>query len=195
MAIIINLFGASLRYWVCELPQEKFHALEKSRTNQQEDWTNLFFDLDWLAQFGFAHWSDFAIMEEQNGMLCLPKCSIEIKKGRKMLEKFSADKLIHSASLFELHRTRAQKLTVAPHEGHIRFILIQTEIGLVGKFKVDQESILIDELEFVLTDLAYLNAPRLLTSILHRGEKLIKTDEDTVVSGYRVVFMADSHDS
>ena len=112
-----------------------------------------------------------------------------------MLEKFSADKLIHSASLFELHRTRAQKLTVAPHEGHIRFILIQTEIGLVGKFKVDQESILIDELEFVLTDLAYLNAPRLLTSILHRGEKLIKTDEDTVVSGYRVVFMADSHDS
>lgn len=195
MAIIINLFGSSLRYWVCELPQEKFHALEKSRTNQQEDWTNLFFDLDWLAQFGFRHWSDFAILEEQCGMLCLPKCSVEIKKGRKMLEKFSADKLIHATSLFELHRTRAQALTVAPHEGHIRFILIQTEIGLVGKFKLDQESLLIDDLEFVLTDLAYPDAPRLLTSILHRGEKLIKTGEDTVVSGYRVVFMADSRDS
>ena len=174
---------------MCQLPEEIVYSLIKNRATEEEDWTNLFFDLDWLEQFGFAHWSDFAIMEEQSGLLCLSKSSIEIKKGRKLLEKFSADQLTQSTSLFDLYRTRSQTLTLSPTLAHIRFVLFQTEIGLAGKFKLDEEFLRMDDLEFVLTDLAFPNAPRLLTSILYQGQTLNKTSDDTVVSGFRVVFI------
>ncbi len=189
MKTIINLFGTSIRYWVCEMPREQFLYLDELRERRKEHWVNLFFDLDWLSQLGLSHWSDWAIQKEKTGLLCLPKSLIEIRKGRRMLEKFSAQKLINSDSLFELYRTREHTISQSSSNEFVRFILMQTEIGLVGKFKIDRETLRMDELEFELTRLENPEASCLLTSIYLNGNELVRSDDDTLVINSQIYFL------
>ena len=188
MKVIINLFGTAIRFWVCEMPRAEFVYWDELRAAHEEQWTNLFFDLDWLSQLGLSHWSDLAVQPEELGMVCTPRSSIEIRKGRKILEKFSPHQFVDRDSLFDLYRTKLTQYQIESDTESIRFILMQAETGYVGKLSIDAESIRMDELEFELTQLPDPTTPILLTGIRLNNEALVLSQEDTVVIKSQVYF-------
>jgi hypothetical protein len=181
MSMLINLFGTAVRYWLCELPREEFRMLNELRVKHGEEWTNLFFDLDWLSQIGRSHWSELAIQPEKTGLVCHTKSLIEIRRGRRILEKFTADKLCHPDSLFDLYPTTVKRLALNQTHEFVPFLLMQAETGFIGKLRIDSEFIRMDELDFQLTQLPDPNTPMLLTEIKYKGTELEFLPGDTVV--------------
>jgi hypothetical protein len=52
----VNLFGIGIRYWICDIPNDTFAAMDDTRTKLEANWDTVLFDTDFLMSFGILHW-------------------------------------------------------------------------------------------------------------------------------------------
>lgn len=80
MAIIVNLFGEGIRYWICDIPTDKFQEMEQLKTEQNEEWEQSLYDLSFLKNFGYLHWSELASRGEFKLFLLNKKTELNSKE-------------------------------------------------------------------------------------------------------------------
>ncbi|MFN5911195.1 MAG: hypothetical protein ACK45H_07680 [Bacteroidota bacterium] len=181
---IINLFGEGIRYWICDLEDPLWEPLTHYKMTHQINWNDLLVDLSLLKKFGILHWSELAVEQERSGLLINATNRIEIKKGSRTLERLYADELMHSKTLFPKFRTALREFKTDIQRNPI---IVQFETGLVAKFRIDEDGLLIDNLNFCLERPFPGQPETVFTTLEYKGSKLRKEREDTVVRGFQVL--------
>lgn len=183
--IYINLFGTGIRFWLCEIETSVYEKMLHYQQRDNNHWENLFFDFDFLAHFGYKHWSEFSSEKEQVGLLLDPINKIEIKQAQRIISRFKASELTGIDTLFQLHETKMNTLTLSPNKGYKQFTLVQFEKGLIGKFKLQTDSFQVEDLKY---ELLQLDSFQLLFNIDYQGNLLRKTKDDSVFISSRVIW-------
>lgn len=178
----INLIGNSLRVWQCivtdKLFQDMNHAAQKFNMNLNE----LIFDLDFLENFGFKHWSEIGNSKEFNFFDLSKRNSIEIKHGKKKILKINSIELVQENLLFPIYNTNYSELIFQKEKSddHL-IILFQKEIGLYGKIEFKISNFDINSLSFELVNNLNFFEGSMLQYLNYEGEILINKLEDTLI--------------
>lgn len=183
---VINFFGDGIRYWICDTSNPKWEPLIKYREEKNSDWNDLLFDLSFLKKFGFDHWSALATKPEVYGFLLSDRNRIEIKKGARFLDKFRSAELYNDKTLFPRFETEIRKIETRNSN---EVIIIQFETGLTGKYKIDLESMRIDDLQFILEEVIPGEDELLFTELKFKGIKITPAHQDTIVRGMKCVWI------
>lgn len=186
MAYFINLFGESLRYWICDLPQETYDFMRKYKEENNKSWEELFFDFDFLNTFGFNHWSELTEHPEFRGFLITKNNRIEVKGKTKKVLKLTATELLNQNTLFPLYQVSMIESTL-PMNGSKRFVLLNYEIGQFAKYSFESDSFEVDKLDFQVSQFPYSNSDFLLVNIQYKGVELKILQEDTLVNKMQVI--------
>ncbi len=190
MAIIVNLFGEGIRYWICDIPTDKFQEMEQFRTEQNEEWEQSLYDLSFLKKFGYLHWSELASRGEFKLFLLNKKNRIELKKKSKLLERIITLDLDNVQTVFPLYETEViENLTIPKIEGCVSFILAQYETGLFAKYQIDEDNLLFTDIRFNIIQQIEGNDLSGLSGISYKEKFVRQVDEDTLVRGSKIWFV------
>ncbi|MBU3660028.1 MAG: hypothetical protein FGM14_09170 [Flavobacteriales bacterium] len=186
MPYFINLFGESLRYWICDLPQETYDFMLKYKEEKEKSWEELFFDFDFLNTFGFNHWSELTSHPEQRGFLITKNNRIEVKGKTKKVLKLNANELLSQNTLFPLYQVTMLESNLPLNEFK-RIVLLNYEIGQFAKYSFESDSFEVDKLDFLVHKFPYSNADFLLVNIKYKDVELKMLEEDTLVKKMQVI--------
>jgi hypothetical protein len=186
MPYFINLFGESLRYWICDLPQETYDFMRKYKEENSKLWEELFFDFDFLNTFGFNHWSELTEHPEFRGFMITKNNRIEVKGKTKKVLKLNANELLNQNTLFPLYQVSMLE-SIVPLNGSKRFILLNYEIGQFAKYSFESDSFEVDKLDFQVSRFPYLATDFLLVNIQYQGVELKILQEDTLINKMQVI--------
>lgn len=189
MAYIINLFGEGIRYWVCDIPFNEFNEFEKIKKRTELEWEKLFFDLDFLAHFGYSNWSELSKNQEVKLFLLNNKNKLEIKERNKIVLKIPSINLLNQTSLFDLYSTQTINLNFESKPDCKTVILLQNEIGLIAKYQMEKSSFDIEKLQFQIVNDTENRLNGLSTNIQYEGEKLKMISEDVLVQSMKVIML------
>jgi len=186
MPYFINLFGESLRYWICDLPQETYDFMRKYKEENNKSWEDLFFDFDFLNTFGFNHWSELTEYPEFRGFFIIKNNRIEVKGKIKKALKLNATELLNQNTLFPLYQVSMIESTL-PLNASKRFILLNYEIGQFAKYSFESDSFDINKLEFQVSQFPFSNSFFLLFNIKYKDVELKILREDTLINKMQVI--------
>lgn len=186
MPYFINLFGESLRYWICDLPTETYDFMRKYKIENNKSWEELFFDFDFLNTFGFNHWSELTAHGEFRGLLIGKNNRIEVKEKSKKVLKLTSNELLSQNTLFPLYQVSMIE-SIMPLNAAKRFILLNYEIGQFAKYSFESDTFEVDKLDFQVSQFPFTNSDYLLVNINYQGVKLKLLQEDTLVNKMQVI--------
>ena len=129
MSIIINLFGRSIRCWICEIPIDKYYEIYKLAQQNNISINEVFFDLELLNKLGYEHWSEIHSVYKIHGFTIDVSNRIEIKKDRRVISKFTTQEILNENTLFKLYNTAVVDHTVIQKVRFKYITLGQEEIG------------------------------------------------------------------
>lgn len=184
MRYYVNLFGESLRYWICDIPNETYDFMKQIKNEKKCEWENLFYDFDFLNSFGFNHWSELSELPEYRGFLIGENNRIEVKATKKVLKITSKD-LIQD-TLFPLYHV-SKINQIQPNLAFKRFVLIQFETGQFAKYSFHSEKFDVNKLEFLLQELGFGSINQLLVTIKYNDKTLDLLQEDTLIKKMTVI--------
>jgi len=114
------------------------------------------------------------------GLVSNSKARIEIRKGRKMLQKFSLDELFKPKTIFPLFNVHKGIISL---ELNNNLFLIEKEVGLIDTYEVETEYFDIYKLKFNICDVKYNNDNhQLLLALSYNAKKLKSTNSDTLIT-------------
>jgi hypothetical protein len=186
MSFVINLFGDSIRYWKCTISDEQFTAFKKIKDKHNVDWEILLLNFDFLKHFGYAHWSELSDQREEKVFLLNSINKIEIKEKNKILLKINSDKILNNNSLFELYNTELSSFENTNLPTGKSFIIAQKEIGMFGKYELDNNTFDIDKLTFHVFSNKNIFKIEALYSLVYDNIELIIKKEDTIACSYHI---------
>lgn len=181
------MFGTGIRFWLCQIPNDVFGMIQKVQRREHEDLENLLFNLEFLNQLGYEHWSDLHVVDSGRGFLLDAKNKIEIKLKSKLLKRINATELVHSPLLIDPYRVVENKDFFLKEKGFQRVVLLQTETGKFGQFEMELDSFDIDKLTFQLN---YLRIHQVIGASFVHGieydeQQLIGQKDDMLTLGNR----------
>jgi len=177
---IINLFGDGIRYWVCNLQEPVWEPLIAYKKTNSINWNELLMNISLLKRHGINDWSQLSIAPEKSGLVLNSSNKIEIKKGSRLMERFYSEELFVQKTLFPRFKTEFQEKEFVFKN---QLIIAQYETGLIAKYQIDIESILIDDLTFTYQKPLFTNNEKILTTLKYKKNNLKRIKEDTVVRG------------
>jgi hypothetical protein len=181
---IVNLIGQGIRYWICSIQKEDFETMLAIKNEVKKPWSELLFDLDFLAIFDYAHWSELAQYNEKTGLILCPENIVEIRKNGKLVEKFSASALQNKNVILPLYLCNQFK--IQPEE-NANFIILQYERGLIGKYIFSDVKLNIDHLIFELQTFDDpKTAPPILGGLIYKNQLLESQMDDTLITNLQV---------
>jgi len=181
----IHLFGEGIRFWICEIPEDKMEAIQEIKNEQECSWEHLFFNLEFLKKIGYSHWSEMAIEGEQKAFLLATNNRIEIKQKAKLVTRFMSIELEQQSTLFSLYQTVLEPLYL-PESQTNRFILMQLETGLFGSYTFETPKFSLELLEFQLSPNLFLENKYFMTGVNYKDHEITLKKEDTLVREMRV---------
>jgi len=114
------------------------------------------------------------------GLLNNHKAKIEIRRGRKLLQKLPLDDLYDPKTLFPLFDVHKGTLSLKLKNN---IFLIEKEIGLIGTYEIQTEKFDIAKLKFNICDVEYNNDHyHLLLALSYNQNKLNSIKSDTLVT-------------
>ncbi len=181
---IVNLIGQGIRYWICSIQKEDFETMLAIKNAVKKPWNELLFDLDFLAIFDYAHWSELAQYNEKTGLILCPENIIEIRKNGKLIEKLSASALQNKNVILPLYICKESKIQPAENT---HFVILQYERGLVGKYIFSDVKLNLDHLIFELKTFEETNiAPPILGGLIYKNQLLESQMDDTLITNLQV---------
>jgi hypothetical protein len=182
---IVNLFGESLRIWICHLPHLVYLDFHRHKEKYKLHWIEIFTDLHFMQKQGFANFTDFVQEEEINVFMLNKHNSIEVKQKNKIILKIKSDELTDKYSLFPLFKLKNTYKTIPLSE--YTFLITQKEIGLFGKFLIETESFQLESLTFEILQASQIyNEPSFL-SCIYANEIVKRVSDDTLIRGITCV--------
>jgi hypothetical protein len=119
------------------------------------------------------------------GLINNSKAKIEIKKGRKLLQKFSLDDLFYPKTLFPLFNTHKGTITLKLKNN---IFLLENEVGLIGQYEIETQKFDIEKLKFNIANVKYLEGNyQLLLAISYSKDKLETIKSDSLVTHQHIV--------
>ena len=181
---IVNLFGDGIRYQICDLDDPLWEPLIEYRLKYLTTWYDILMDLTLLQKFGINDLSQLSNQKETFGILLNEQNRIEIKKGARYLEKFRSIELNNLNTLFPKYTTYVNKSMKIPNN---HLFIMYSETGLIGKYKIETQSMLIEDVSFILENPPQLEQSILFTDLLYKGSKLKRLHSDTVVRAIKIL--------
>jgi hypothetical protein len=161
-----------------------WEPLIEYRLKHSITWYDILMDLTLLQKFGINDLSQLSNKKETVGILLNGQNRIEIKKGARNLKKFRTIELNNLYTLFPKYKTDMKKSMKIPKQ---HLIIAQFETGMIGKYKIETPSMLIEELTFILDNPPLLEYSLLFTELVYNGSKLKLLQADTVIRGVRIL--------
>ena len=189
MSFIINLFGEGARYWICHIPVDRFNEFKHIKEKNDISWETLLFNLDFLAHFGYKHWSELSDEPEIKGFFIKSQNTIEIKEKKRMIMKIKAHQILNIESLFDLYSTEEVSINFESKENHQSILISQVETGLFAKYALNKTSFNIDDLLFSITDVNYNETNQMILNLSYENKTLIPSNEDTLIRSFKVVIL------
>lgn len=172
----IQIHGNGLRIWPCRMEGKLFHDLTSGI--DPKHYSNCLFDLDKLRRVGLHHWSELAISDAIIAFQLDTRTTIDIKKDRKRIGKFASSELIDTYSLFPQYRIQESSIQKSMDSGY-HFWLVEEEIGQIATFRLEVETLLMDDLVFGLIQVGeYQNC----VSISYQNQTLISKRQDVLTT-------------
>jgi hypothetical protein len=188
MPFIINFFGDGLRLWNCQMTTEEFTCFKKYKEENELEWESIFFDLHVLDVLGYQSWTDFSV-QESFGLIINAKSTIEVKQRTKRMLKIKSEEIMNQTILFELYKTSISKPIVKARKGFVDFYLTSSEIGTIGKYKIESEKIKVDKFHFKIKSLDQMNC-FYIDGMSYDSEDLTNLREDTITRGFGVIMQS-----
>lgn len=188
MSVTIKCFGEGVRLLFCEVSTDVWQEWCVVKETNEVDWEQLLFNLSFLGKYGFGHWSELSRKEEQLIFLCNAQNIIEIKNGRKLLERFRSIELYGTNTLFPLYQTSNFDQKVEVQDGNVAFALSQLETGAFAKYLIP-EHFEIAKLQFQLTQPVAMPDQMGISGLTYESRQLKSAGEDTVVRSSRVFLL------
>jgi hypothetical protein len=187
----INMFGTGIRFWLCQIPNDVFSMIQKVQERETEDLENLLFNLEFLNQLGYDHWTDLHVIDSGRGFLLDAKNRIEIKLKSKRLKTIQGSELIHSPLLIDPYKVVENKDFFLKEKGFQRVVLLQMETGKYAQFEMDLDSFDVSKLVFRLN---YLRINQVIgesfvNGIEYDNELLIGRKDDMLVLKNRAFYV------
>lgn len=187
MNYTLNLFGTSLRIWKCYIPKQKFEYFEKCRLELNLDWVSFLFDLEILNKLGYTNWSDLSATKAESYFILNNSNTIEIKLGHKRVLKSKIQEIENHGLLFPLYNTKYIRESNEVREDFKLIQLIQEEIGLFGKYRIETDYFDINNFEFNILKNSIYNHSNLLKSVKFQGMKLRSKNDDSLIQSFKVL--------
>ena len=181
MSTVINLFGAGIRCWICEIPMHRYHQLKEVAEFNNTSLDNIIFDLDTLKRLGYNHWKNIFPIEEINGFLIDDRNKVEIKNGTRVISKFVASQILGKEALFKLYSTSEVDFKIE-NKPNYKYILIgQKEIGSY-KYRIKTDDFDIEKLCFSFCK--GINKENSVVTISYNGVALYPDNIDTMIRSF-----------
>lgn len=114
------------------------------------------------------------------GLINNSKARIEIRKGRKILQKFPLDELFNPKTLLPLFNINKRILTLKLNNN---LFLIEKEVGLIDAYELENEYFNIYKLKFNICDVHYNNENfQLLLELSYNEKKIESTNSDSLIT-------------
>ena len=85
---IINMFGTGVRYWVCEIPMDRFDEMESFKQKNHCSWEEIFFDLHLLKKWGYTELDELHVVLNERGWLLGGDNYMELRTNGKRKGKY-----------------------------------------------------------------------------------------------------------
>ena len=186
----INMFGCGIRYWICKIPIDAFSEFKKLHKKHNEDYENLFFDLDVLKELGYSCWSNVYKIHEGRGFFIKDRNRIEIKHKTKRLRGFDSSDLLYQPLMFDPYSLNKDNTKLISSKEFILVALVQLETGSFFRFKLDNNEFEINKLNFQLNYGILHNyfKEEFITDLTYDGVSIDQKKEDVVCTRNRVLF-------
>jgi hypothetical protein len=184
---IFNLFGTGIRYWNCLIPNDHYHKMSEIKHQSNQSWLQLFFDFDFWASFGYYSWNDLCVEPSLLLFELTPQNRIEIKLKSKIIEKIKAVELYNDETLFPIFNVKESSINFSTLENHKQFIIVQHEIGQIGKYKLETNKFYAHELCFNLSLENPITENKKLISMYYEGNELELLSEDLLVRSTNLI--------
>ena len=184
--IILNAFGESIRFWICDLSHPRLFSLKKYQEESKIPWSNIAFNLFTLKDFGFNHWSELSAHKENHALLLKKTNRMEIKKQSRTLMKFSSIELLNDQTLFPLFNTNRQHFY---NSSSNLLLLIQYETGFYGKFQLCENDFRLYNLKFSINSLPFLRGKFTLSKIEYCNKPIQKTKNDSLITRFEALLI------
>jgi len=114
------------------------------------------------------------------GLINNSKARIEIRNGRKILQKFSLDELFNPKTLLPLFNVEKRILSLKLNNN---LFLIEKEVGLIDAYELEIEYFDIYKLKFNICDVHYNNENyQLLLELSYNEKKLQSKNSDSLIT-------------
>lgn len=187
MNYTLNLFGTSIRVWKCYIPNQKFEYFEKCRQELNLDWVSFLFDLEILNKLGYTNWSELSSSKAENYFNLTTGNTLEIKLGNKRILKTKISEIQNEGLLFPIFNTKYFTELNEVNEDFKLIHLIQEEIGLFGKFKIETDTFDINQLEFDILLNSVYNQSSFIKSIKYKNRILKCINDDSLIQSFKVI--------
>ena len=190
MPIIINLFGEGIRYWICDIPLNRFEKMKKLKNEECILWEQFFYNLEFLQRFGYNHWSGLATRGEFKIFQLNKLNRIELKNKSRIIEKIKPVDLDNKTTLFPIYQTIInESINIPKIENYVTFVFVQQETGLFSKYELKVDKLLFSDLYFYLIQQIEEKNLNGLAEIHHQGKVMKSIREDTVVRGCNILWI------
>jgi hypothetical protein len=187
--VLVKLYGESFKTYSLDTKSHfvRIEYLYQRAVQLGEPLETALLNIDFFKDFstnGINSVQDI-VVNSFGGLINNFKGKIEIKKGRKLLQKLNLNDLFHTKTLFPLFNTKKGSIALKLTNN---IFLIEKEIGLVGQYEIENENFNINKLKFNISNVKYLNENyQLLLAISYEGIKLENIKLDTLVTHQHVV--------
>jgi len=114
------------------------------------------------------------------GLINNSKARIEIRNGRKILQKFPLDELFNPKTLLPLFNVEKRILSLKLNNN---LFLIEKEVGLIDAYELEIEYFDIYKLKFNICEVSYNNNNyHLLLALTYNTKNLKSTNADTLIT-------------
>lgn len=176
--VTINFFGEGVRYWLCEIPLAEFDIILKEKMKTGQDWEQLFFNLSFLDELGYANWESIHLLKKGKGWLIAEKNRMEIRVGRKKrvieLDEFLGDKM-----LFQTFSKKVIAFEFDKKEAYQYVLLVQLDLGKINNYELNYGKTDLDKFVFRFYDGRGVGLDLLwLTKVEYDGKELFDQGDD-----------------
>ena len=186
--VLIKLYGESFKIHVLDI---KSHFLRLEHFHHRASQLGDPLETALLNVLFFKYFSTSKLNSVQDlihftfgGLINNSKSKIEIRKGRKLLQKFNLDELFYPKTLFPLFNTQE----TMPLKLNNNLFLIEKEVGLIGQYEIETKKFNIDKLKFSIGKVKYVGENyQLLFTLSYDVNKLEKSKSDALVTHQHIV--------
>ncbi|UAM97286.1 hypothetical protein K8354_13280 [Polaribacter litorisediminis] len=180
--IKVRLYGESFKIYSLKIDSTYFQRFIETAAKLKQTIEDAILDIRFFKLLRIPEYQTIYDLQIEvfGGLIYNHKNKIEIKRGRKYLQKFTIKDLLVQETLFPLFNVSYNSFKMVKDAS---LFLIEKEVGMIGKYFIENQEFTIESLEFIISDIQYSTTEhKLLIGLNYKGEILPTKETDSLIT-------------